>query len=60
MNKYAIIMAGGDGTRLFPISTRNKPKQFLDLFGNGIMINETINRISKTIPVENIFIVINN
>ena len=60
MNKYAIIMAGGDGTRLFPISTKNKPKQFLNLFGNGIMINETINRISKTIPVENIFIVINN
>ena len=42
MNKYAIIMAGGDGTRLFPINTRNKPKQFLDLFGNGIMINKTI------------------
>ena len=45
MDKYVLILAGGKGSRLWPISTENKPKQFLNLYGNEIMINETIRRI---------------
>ena len=59
MNKYALILAGGKGTRLWPISTEKKPKQFLNLYGNEIMINETIRRIEKIFDYENIFIIIN-
>ena len=59
MNKYAIIMAGGNGTRLFPLSTKKKPKQFLNLYGTDCMINETIKRVEKIIPIENIIVVIN-
>lgn len=59
MNKYALILAGGKGTRLWPISTEKKPKQFLNLYGKEIMINETIRRIEKIFDYENIFIIIN-
>ena len=59
MNKYALILAGGKGTRLWPISTEKKPKQFLNLYRNEIMINETIRRIEKIFDYENIFIIIN-
>lgn len=59
MNKYALILAGGKGTRLWPISTEKKPKQFLNLYGNEIMINETIRRIEEVFDYENIFIIIN-
>ena len=54
-----IILAGGKGTRLWPISTEKKPKQFLNLYGNEIMINETIRRIEEIFDYENIFIIIN-
>ena len=40
--RYALILAGGKGSRLWPISTTNKPKQYLNLYSNNIMINETI------------------
>lgn len=59
MNKYALILAGGKGSRLWPISTEKKPKQFLNLYGNEIMINETIRRIEDIFDYENIFIIIN-
>ncbi len=59
MNRYALIMAGGNGERLFPLSTKDRPKQFLNLYGQENMINETIKRIEKIIPVENIFVIIN-
>ena len=59
MNKYALILAGGKGTRLWPISTENRPKQFLNLYGNEIMINATIRRIEEIFDYENIFIIIN-
>mgnify|MGYP000441189168 CR=1 FL=1 len=35
MNRYCIIMAGGVGTRFWPLSRQNKPKQFLDIMGTG-------------------------
>ena len=59
MKKYALIMAGGNGERLFPLSTKKTPKQFLNLYGKDCMINETIRRIEKVIPIENIFVIIN-
>ena len=59
LNKYALIMAGGKGTRLWPISTSIKPKQFLNLYNENIMINETINRIKEIYDYKNIFIVVN-
>lgn len=58
-NQYALILAGGNGTRLFPISTTNKPKQYLNLYEDNIMINATINRIKPIFDEKNIFIIIN-
>lgn len=59
MNQYGVIMAGGGGTRFWPLSRQKTPKQLLNLSGNGLMINETIDRISQVINPENIFIVTN-
>lgn len=58
-NKFALILAGGNGTRLWPISLKSKPKQFLNLYGNNIMINETIKRVESMFEHKNIFIIIN-
>lgn len=59
MERFAVIMAGGRGERLWPISTKSMPKQFLSLNGKNNFINETINRIEKVIPIQNIIIVTN-
>ena len=52
----ALIMAGGKGTRFWPLSTEEKPKQFLNLLGNETMLQMTYNRINKLVPKERIFI----
>ena len=52
----ALIMAGGKGTRFWPLSTEEKPKQFLNLIGEDTMIQMTINRIKPIIPIERIFV----
>ena len=52
----ALIMAGGKGTRFWPLSTEEKPKQFLNLIGDETMIQMTVNRIKSIIPIERIFI----
>lgn len=52
----ALIMAGGKGTRFWPLSTEEKPKQFLNLVGNETMIQMTIKRILPIIPIERIFV----
>lgn len=49
-------MAGGKGTRFWPLSTEEKPKQFLNLLGNETMLQMTYNRIIKIVPKERIFI----
>lgn len=59
MEKYGVIMAGGGGTRFWPLSREKTPKQLLNLTGNGLMINETIERMSDVIENGNIFIVSN-
>ena len=52
-----LIMAGGKGTRFWPTSTEEKPKQFLKLIGEKTMIQETFERINKNIPSNQIFVV---
>ncbi|MPM06220.1 Mannose-1-phosphate guanylyltransferase RfbM [bioreactor metagenome] len=52
----ALIMAGGKGTRFWPLSTEEKPKQFLNLIGEKTMIQMTVNRIKSIIPIERIFV----
>jgi mannose-1-phosphate guanylyltransferase len=59
-NTYALILAGGSGTRFWPLSRNDKPKQLLDLFGNGTLLEETINRLAGLVPVENILILTNS
>lgn len=44
MKTYGVIMAGGGGTRFWPLSTKAEPKQFLNLSGKDILVNETIDR----------------
>jgi mannose-1-phosphate guanylyltransferase len=47
---YAIIMAGGSGTRFWPLSRRQRPKQLLELFGRGTLLEQTAARIRNIIP----------
>ena len=56
----ALIMAGGIGSRFWPQSTEEMPKQFLKLLGDKTMIRMTYDRINKLIPAENIFIITND
>lgn len=56
----ALIMAGGIGSRFWPQSTLEKPKQFLPLLNEKTMLQMTYDRINKLISKENIFIVTNN
>lgn len=59
-NYYAILMAGGVGSRFWPVSTTDFPKQFHDMLGTGeTLIQKTFSRLSKLIPVENILILTN-
>jgi mannose-1-phosphate guanylyltransferase len=53
----ALIMAGGKGTRFWPLSTDEKPKQFLKLLGEDTMLQMTVKRVEKLIPLERIFVV---
>ena len=59
-NHYAIIMAGGVGSRFWPASTQENPKQFHDMLGTGdTLIQKTFYRLAEYIPHENIFILTN-
>lgn len=60
-NYYAILMAGGVGSRFWPVSTSEFPKQFHDMLGTGeTLLQKTFSRLQKTIPTENIFILTNS
>lgn len=56
---YALILAGGTGTRLWPLSRTSLPKQLLALTGGRTMMQATVNRILPIVPAENIFIASN-
>jgi mannose-1-phosphate guanylyltransferase len=53
---FAVVMAGGRGTRLWPVSTEERPKQFLTLNGRSL-IQETVDRLTSLFPAERIWIV---
>jgi mannose-1-phosphate guanylyltransferase len=59
MNIFAVIMAGGVGTRLWPQSREATPKQLLHVLGEGTMIQNTIARLQPLIPYDRILIVTN-
>lgn len=56
---YAIIMAGGAGTRFWPLSRARTPKQLLDLVGGSTMIQSTVSRLGSLVPPERVFIITN-
>lgn len=59
-NNFCVIMAGGVGSRFWPFSTNERPKQFLDLFGTGrTLLQMTFDRFKRIMPVENIYIASN-
>ncbi|RZJ68956.1 mannose-1-phosphate guanylyltransferase [Flavobacterium sp.] len=59
-NYYAILMAGGVGSRFWPVSTAEFPKQFHDMLGSGeTLIQKTFSRLTQIIPKENILILTN-
>lgn len=59
-NYYAVLMAGGVGSRFWPISTTENPKQFHDMLGTGTtLIQKTFQRLNKFVPTENILILTN-
>ncbi len=57
---YALILAGGIGSRLWPRSRQNMPKQLLDIVAKNTMLQETFVRISPLIPADNVFVVTND
>ncbi len=60
VEKFAVIMAGGVGTRFWPMSRTSKPKQFLDILGTGrSLIQMTFDRLSSVVPPSNILVVTN-
>ena len=59
-NTYCVIMAGGIGTRFWPMSRQVKPKQFLDILGTGkSFIRSTFERFAAIVPAENFLVVTN-
>ena len=59
-NNYCVIMAGGVGTRFWPMSRTTNPKQFIDILGVGkTLIQLTFERFRKICPPENVFVVTN-
>ena len=55
-NCYAVVMAGGAGTRLWPLSSRDKPKHFLKLFGGKSLIELTVDKLRGHIPAHRVLI----
>ena len=59
-NYYAVLMAGGVGSRFWPVSTSSYPKQFHDMLGTGdTLIQKTFKRLNHFVPTENILILTN-
>lgn len=59
MEIYAVIMAGGVGSRFWPRSKEKKPKQLIRIFGENTMIQDTVKRLNGLVKKENIFVITN-
>lgn len=59
MEKFVVIMAGGVGSRFWPRSKKNLPKQLLNIMGENTMIQDTVYRLNDFIPPECIFVITN-
>lgn len=59
MNLYAVIMAGGVGSRFWPRSKQKKPKQLIKIHGNNSMIQDTVERLEGLIEPEKIYVITN-
>ena len=57
MKKIALILAGGSGARLWPISSDDLPKQYIDLTGEGTLFKSTYDRIAKNYDKDDIYII---
>lgn len=56
---YAVIMAGGTGTRFWPLSKKRKPKQFLSLFSEKTLLQDTVDRLDGFIPESRAMVITN-
>ena len=56
-NFYAVVMAGGSGERFWPLSTPERPKQFLSVFGGKSLLRQTVDRLAGLVPPERILVV---
>jgi mannose-1-phosphate guanylyltransferase len=54
---YVLVLSGGAGTRLWPLSRRDRPKQFLELVGERSLLQDTVDRVAEFVPTERIFVV---
>ncbi|MFH2126021.1 MAG: mannose-1-phosphate guanylyltransferase [Pseudomonadota bacterium] len=57
MNLYAVIMAGGSGTRFWPASRQKRPKQLLSLTGQRSLLQQTVDRLAPLVPPERVLVV---
>jgi mannose-1-phosphate guanylyltransferase len=56
-HRYAVILAGGSGTRFWPLSRRRRPKQLLELLGRGTLLERTVARLKGVVPPQNVVII---
>lgn len=56
---YALILAGGKGTRLYPLSRTKNPKQFLKVINDKSFLRSTVERVKPIVNKENIYVVTN-
>ena len=59
LDLVVVIMAGGVGTRFWPLSTANVPKQFLELFGDRTLLQKSFDRVSGLVPPERVLVLTN-